>query len=131
MLDKFKNKKGFTLMEMLIVVAITAILIAIAIPTFNGALNKARVGTDTANIRAGYASVMVEVLTEDVADNTTFGLNKDGTVTEGGTGSYQTQGKNETAVTIGGSVEVASWEKGKTITYTVSGGKVTAITPAA
>ena len=30
-----KNRKGFTLMEMLIVVAIIAILVIIAIPTFN------------------------------------------------------------------------------------------------
>ena len=65
---KMKNKKGFTLMEMLIVVAIIAILIAIAIPTFASSLNKARVATDEANIRAGYASVMATVLTDDSVD---------------------------------------------------------------
>ena len=34
MLKKLNNKKGFTLMEMLIVVAIIAVLVAIAIPVF-------------------------------------------------------------------------------------------------
>lgn len=37
------NKKGFTLMEMLIVVAVIAILIAVAIPVFSAQLHKARV----------------------------------------------------------------------------------------
>jgi prepilin-type N-terminal cleavage/methylation domain-containing protein len=57
MLKKHSNEKGFTLMEMLIVVAIIAILIAIAIPTFNNSLNKAKLATDEANIRSGYAAV--------------------------------------------------------------------------
>lgn len=61
---KMTNKKGFTLMEMLIVVAIIAILVAIAIPTFNSSLNKARVATDEANIRAAYAEVMTDYITK-------------------------------------------------------------------
>lgn len=59
------NKKGFTLMEMLIVVAIIAILVAIAIPTFTSALEKAKEATDEANIRAWYAEEVIAYMTED------------------------------------------------------------------
>ena len=63
------NKKGFTLMEMLIVVAIIAVLVAIAIPVLNGTLEKAREATDAANLRAAYAEVSVNYLDGKTGDN--------------------------------------------------------------
>lgn len=58
-----KFKKGFTLMEMLIVVAIIAVLIAIAIPTMAASLHKARVAADLANARAYFAYLQTDYLT--------------------------------------------------------------------
>ena len=62
---KKMNKKGFTLMEVLIVVAIIAVLVAIAIPVMTNQLEKAREATDAANLRAAYAEIMTEVLLGD------------------------------------------------------------------
>ena len=55
-----KNKKGFTLAELLIVVAIIGVLVAIAIPIFTSQLEKSREATDLANVRSAYAQVMVD-----------------------------------------------------------------------
>ena len=62
---KKTNKKGFTLAELLVVVAIIAVLVAIAIPIFTAQLEKAREATDAANLRAAYAEVVTAGLTED------------------------------------------------------------------
>lgn len=59
------NKKGFTLAELLIVVAIIAVLVAIAIPVFTSQLEKANQATDAANIRAAYAEATAESITND------------------------------------------------------------------
>ena len=67
-MKKIKNTKGFTLMEMLIVVAIIAILIAIAIPTFTAQLEKAREAADIANIRSAYAEAMANYLSGQFTD---------------------------------------------------------------
>ena len=112
-----KNRKGFTLMEMLIVVAIIAILVIIAIPTFNSALAKARAATDVANIRSGYGDKYV--------------LEADGSVTKDtAKKAYTTQGESSKAAagsSIGGKFDVGAtasdttiaWSKGQQITYVV------------
>lgn len=69
---KKTNKKGFTLAELLVVVAIIAVLVAIAIPIFTSQLEKAREATDLANLRAAYAECTTAVLTGEA--NT--GVNK-------------------------------------------------------
>lgn len=53
-----RKNKGFTLAELLIVVAIIAVLVAISIPIFTSQLEKSREATDLANVRAAYAQVM-------------------------------------------------------------------------
>ena len=71
---KKNNKKGFTLAELLIVVAIIAVLTAIAIPVFTGQLEKSREATDLANVRAAYAQVMVDALDDGATTHTDNGV---------------------------------------------------------
>lgn len=81
---KKNNKKGFTLAELLIVVAIIAVLVAIAIPVFTAQLEKSKEATDQANIRSAYAEVMTSALT-DIGSTSTAGANVTRT---GSDGSY-------------------------------------------
>ncbi len=70
-----KNKKGFTLMEMLIVVAIIAVLVAIALPVYNDRLHKVRVAADWANVRAYYAEIQLDYLTSGEHNNNVPDIN--------------------------------------------------------
>ena len=64
---KKQNKKGFTLIEMLVVIAIIAVLVAIIIPTVTSATVKASAATDAANLRSILA-VANTVLLDEPAD---------------------------------------------------------------
>ena len=68
MKNKKNNKKGFTLAELLIVVAIIAVLVAIAIPIFTSQLEKSRDAVSISNIRAAYAEASAAYLTSNGND---------------------------------------------------------------
>lgn len=61
------NKKGFTLAELLIVVAIIGVLVAVSIPIFTSQLDKARDATSIANLRSAYAEYRVDEITGTVS----------------------------------------------------------------
>lgn len=106
---KRMNKKGFTMAELLIVVAIIAVLVAIAIPIFTAQLEKSREATDAANIRAAYA----EVVAAGISGETT-GLSKNVTLKQK-TADWQNAPELPDNATISGTPVV-----GKTATVTYS-----------
>ena len=77
------NKKGFTLIEMLVVIAIIAVLVSIIIPTVTSATDKAAAATNAANMRSVKAAVTTAYLANgtDGFTITAAGAEGAGTVT--------------------------------------------------
>lgn len=99
---KMKNKnRGFTIIELLIVVAIISILASIGIPVFSNSLEKSRESVDIANVRAAYAEVMTSAnLGEAAVKIVHLNQKKDGwqsidPVNIGGIIHYKNQGDTE------------------------------------
>lgn len=115
---KKMNKKGFTMAELLIVVAIIAVLVAIAIPVFTTQLEKSRCATDIANFRSSYSEAVANALADNKAgtgseykanhtNQTTFEAAVDNTDM---TDAMKTEAKK---VTIGSTIKVSVDKDGK------------------
>ena len=70
-----KNKKGFTLVELLIIVAIIAVLVAISIPIFSSQLEKSRRAVDLANVRSAKASAAAEYMNNGESGSVSYVYN--------------------------------------------------------
>lgn len=92
-----KNKKGFTLAELLIVVAIIGVLVAISIPIFTAQLRKAKVATDQANARAGKAAAVAAGLEAQSDSKLTYFYNAKTGVVSGNQTGIDAYGKTSDA----------------------------------
>lgn len=72
LMNKKLTKKGFTLAELLIVVAIIAILVAVSIPIFTSQLDKAKTATDDANVRAAKGAAVSMYLNDQLTTQVVY-----------------------------------------------------------
>ncbi|TFZ40677.1 prepilin-type N-terminal cleavage/methylation domain-containing protein [Soehngenia longivitae] len=92
-IQRKRNKKGFTLIELVVVIAILGILAALAIPRFTGTQNNAKEQTHNANVRTiesalGLYAAEKGHYTQSVDDLVRAGYLKEPPVYPLGTGNY-------------------------------------------
>jgi type IV pilus assembly protein PilA len=121
MMRLHKNKKGFTLVEIIVVLVILAILAAAAIPTMLGFVNDAKAKANIAEARACYIAAQM-IATETIAAQ----------ATPTGTTVTNTQIKAVTGDEIKGTVEeitVGADGKVPSLVYNAEDGTKITITP--
>lgn len=74
MRKKLQNKRGFTLVELIVVLTILGVLAAMLIPALQGYIEKALETSDLVNVRAAYMQVLSDATTGDVTAEQTVQL---------------------------------------------------------
>lgn len=112
------NKKGFTIVELVIVIAVIAILAAVLIPTFSGIVEKA----NKSSVQQEAANLYKEVLAIDLADGKQDGKDNSKEITTDSEKAFDYTIANDGSVTFktGNDKYTATFEEGK---WTVTEGK--------
>jgi prepilin-type N-terminal cleavage/methylation domain-containing protein len=90
--EKISAPRGFTLVEMLVVIAIIAVLVAIIIPTVTSATKRAKAATDAANLRSAIGEANVYLADHGIPEHNTFTddqISLVGTQSKSGDGSLE------------------------------------------
>jgi len=69
-MNKKNNRKGFTIVELVIVIAVIAILAAVLIPTFSGIIDKANKSACLQEARNAYTAAYADDIEDGVIDGT-------------------------------------------------------------
>lgn len=125
---KKSTKKGFTLVELVIVIAVIAILSAILIPTFGNVISNANETKYQSGAKAGYEEVLANQITAhpEISDYEAIVVYYDGKTTSSATRAYLANGGNLTLLKDGEKVTVKSSATGtetQEINISVSGSK--------
>lgn len=70
LINKLKNRKGFTLIELIVVLAVLLIIAAIAVPRFTGVQSKAKENADDITIDTVQKALELCVVSEDITVET-------------------------------------------------------------
>lgn len=124
-----KKDEGFTLAELLIVVAIIGVLVAISIPVFSSQLEKSREATDLANVRTAYAQIMLEAMDKENPDpirvdlkQKQYGWQTGLPITIGGVTFNDTENDNWIGTPDASGICMVSYEKDDGVIFNWNGG---------